>query len=402
LNFMDPQESTSSGRRVAKARRRKNWTQADLAVAMGRSVSWVAKIEGGHAPLDRRSVLDRLAVTLGVEVVELTGQPYRPDSPKNDSGHSGIPDLRLALQRASLPQIAAVELQPGSLADIVAELATVEALRQAATFTRVAQKLPGLIERLVVLQREQPRDELASLMVRACHIARVMANLTGHHDLAWMALERELAAAASIGAPSEQGAAAWDLCGAWLHAGAVVEARNTAVAALDQLDAYLGNDNQEIRQLWGALHLRAAVAFSRLWQLHEARTHIEEARRVVPEHGNVWQTQFNSPNLAIHEVEVSIELGRPLDAQRSAESVQVADLDSGERQAHFWICQARVLAMNGNPSQALDALLEAERIAGPHVVNRPLARQLVTDLLHQTRRRVRPELRRMATLMQIG
>src|SRR5262249_19324733 len=149
-------------------------------------------------------------------------------------------------------------------------------------------------------------------------------------------------------------------------------------------------------ELWGALHLRAAVAFSRLWSADEARQHVEEARRVVPLSGNAWQTQFNAPNLAIHEVEISVELGRPDDVQRGITAVPVQQVDSGERLSHYWTCRARGLGMNNKPAEALEALLRAESVAGAHVLNRPMARQLITDLLNRSRRGVDPELRRIA------
>lgn len=392
-------EEETTGQRIARARRRKGWTQADLAAAVDRSASWVAKIEGGHAPLDRRSVLDRLASVLGVEVVELTGQPYRPAGPDMDSGHGSVPALRLALQRASLPSLAALDHGPRGLASIRSSIERAEQLRQDAKFSLLADVLPQLIEDLVLVQRElrgPDADEASALMVRACHIARVMANLTGHHDLAWMALERELAAAAAVGLPVVMAAADWDLCGAWLHAGAIHEARNAALAALDRLDPYVGGQEQAVLEMWGALHLRAAVAFSRLWAADDARWHIDLARRVVPATGNAWQTQFNAPNLGIHEIEIAVELGRPASVQRKAADLRIDQIQSGERLSHFWTCQARGLGMNNKPAEALEALLQAERIAGAHVLNRPMARELITDLLYRSRRGVDPELRRIA------
>jgi DNA-binding XRE family transcriptional regulator len=394
----------TTGQRVARARKRRGWTQAQLAQETGRSVSWVAKIERGHAALDRRSVLDALARTLRVEVVELTGQPYRPETPATDSGHSGIPALRLALQRVAMPSFAAIDRPPRPMRAVVADLSRLERLRQAAKFTPVGEELPGLIEDLLILQREGSdgdRDAVASLMVRACHIARVMANLTGHHDLAWNALERELANADAFGAPVEKAAATWDLCGAWLHAGALEEARNAALTGLDQLEGHVDTGDAELKALWGALHLRAAVAYGRLWSAHDARHHVDEARRVVPATGNVWQTQFNAPNLAIHEVEIAVELGRPADTVAAAARVPVEAIDSGERLSHFWVCHARGLGMNGQNADSLAALLEAERVAGPHVLNRPMARELVADLLGRARRGINPDLRRMAGLMGV-
>jgi transcriptional regulator with XRE-family HTH domain len=398
-------DELTTGQRVARARRRKGWTQADLAAAVDRSASWVAKVEGGHAPLDRRSVLDRLAAALGVEPVELTGQPYRPASPEMDSGHSAVPALRLALQRACLPSLAALDHAPPAIEDMRARIERAEQLRQAANFSPLADLLPPLIEDLVVARRQMigtEADAAAMLMVRACHIGRVMANLTGHHDLAWMALERELEAASAVGSPVVVTAAAWDLCGAWLHAGALHEARNAALAAVDRLEAHIGNGDPAVQAMWGALHLRAAVAYSRLWSDQDAWAHVEEARRVVPATGNAWQTQFNAPNLGIHEVEIAVELGRPADVQRKAAEVPVREIESGERLSHFWTCQARGLGMNNKPSEALDALLQAETIAGAHVLNRPMARELITDLLNRARRGVHPELRRMADLIGLS
>src|SRR5512141_1857282 len=124
----------TTGQRVARARKRQGWTQVELAARVGKSPSWVAKIEGGHASLDRRSVLDQLASVLGVEVVELTGQPYRPVTQAQDSGHSGIPALRLALQRATLPNMAGLDGPVRAMSQLRADVAEVEVLRQAAQF----------------------------------------------------------------------------------------------------------------------------------------------------------------------------------------------------------------------------------------------------------------------------
>ncbi|MGW9032487.1 helix-turn-helix domain-containing protein, partial [Streptomyces sp. NPDC055722] len=84
----------TTGQRVARARRRIGWDQARLAAAVDRSVSWVSKVETGRLPLDRMSVVGQLAEVLGVEVIELTGQPYRHDSAELDSGHAIPPQDR--------------------------------------------------------------------------------------------------------------------------------------------------------------------------------------------------------------------------------------------------------------------------------------------------------------------
>jgi transcriptional regulator with XRE-family HTH domain len=393
------------GARISRARRRKGWTQAELGARAGRSASWVAKVERGHLVIDRRSVIDRVAAVLEVEVVEITGQPYRPTSAALDSGHRSVPALQLALQRATLPSLAALSGPTRSVAQVEEAVAAAEIRRQAADFSTVGTVLPPVIEDLVALGRggdaSVDGDRVASLMVRAAHLARVTANMTGHHDLAWIALEREIGAAGSLGAPAEVAAADWDLCGAWLHAGAVTEARAAALTALDRLDPHLGTGAPDVLALWGALHLRAAVAASRLWDAEATWDHLAQARAVAPEEGNAWQTQFCRGNVAVHTVEAAVELGRPVEATEAAEAADVDTVPAGERRAQFWLVRARAWGMNGRPGQALSSLLAAEEVAGPHLTHRPMARALVSDLLGRATRRLDPDLRRLATAMRL-
>ncbi|MGH9380824.1 MAG: helix-turn-helix domain-containing protein [Thermoanaerobaculia bacterium] len=395
----------TTGQRVARARKRKGWTQRQLAEALGYSVSWVSQAERGAIPLDRFSVLDRVADVLGVEMVELTGQPYRHATPALDSGHSGIPGLRLALQRAVMPNYGDPARAPRPLAELRADVTSAERLRQAANFGALGGILPALVDDVSTALRHidagPARDEMAALFVRACHIARVTSDLTGHHDLAWTAVELEVRAATELGAPAPLAAATWDLCGVWLHAGgdALNSARAAALSGLDRLEGHVGSD-QELTALWGAMHLRAAVASSRLWSDADVRTHLAEAARVAPTSGNVWQTQFNAPNVAVHALETAVELGRPTDALGLANTVPVDAIDSTERRAHYWTCRARGLGMVHRDGDALAALLTAERLAPAHVHNRPMARELVLDMLHRGRR-PDPDLRRLARRMAL-
>ncbi|GII34588.1 helix-turn-helix domain-containing protein [Planotetraspora mira] len=66
-------EHMTTGQRIARARHRKGWDQATLAEKIGRSVSWLSKVENGRLPLDRMSVVGQVAEVLGVEISELTG-----------------------------------------------------------------------------------------------------------------------------------------------------------------------------------------------------------------------------------------------------------------------------------------------------------------------------------------
>jgi len=270
------------GQRVARARRRKGWDQEAFANAIGRSSSWVSKVENGRLPLDRQSVIARVAEALGVEVGELTGQPYRHEKAELDSGHAAIPGLRLALQQATMPGGAALlgQREPATLEELAGQLKLAEDLRQDARFTALGEMLPDIITDLVIHTGDSAssrRDEAESMMLRACHMARVTANLLGHHDLGWTAVQRELLSAQRVGSPQLLAASAWDLCGVWLHEASLEPARDVALAALDRVEEHLSAGDPDILALSGALHLRAAVAYSRLWQKEAAEEHLGEA-----------------------------------------------------------------------------------------------------------------------------
>ena len=399
----------TTGRRVARARRRKGWDQATLAREMDRSVSWVTKIENGRLSLDRASVLAKLAKVLDVEMPELTGQPYRHETAELDSGHATIPRLRLALQRGTMPGGAAMigARDPSPLAEIAGQVALAERLRQDARFSALGDILPQIITDLTSHTADRTsaeRDHAEALMLRACHMARVTSNLLGHHDLGWTAVQRELVAADRVGAPELVAASAWDLCGVWLHEASLDGAKAAALAALDDIDRHMGTGDLPLHALWGALHLRAAVAYSRLLNRHEAESHLHEATRVaerLPADGNVYQTQFNRVNTRIHAVEISLELGRPRDVAARAEQVEVSEIASGERQAHYWTCRAAGMAMNRKDDKAVEALLIADRIAPQHVRNRPLVRDLVRDLRSGGRHSKQPQIRALAARMRL-
>jgi transcriptional regulator with XRE-family HTH domain len=395
------------GRRVARARKRRGWGQQQLGKAVDRTPSWVSKIERGDLPLDRNSVIVRLAQALDVEVVELTGQPYRHETAELDSGHAAIPALRLALQHASLPGLGAAS-GPRSLrsvADLRGVVQQCEDYRQAARFTPVGDLLPGLIEDLLVAAGSYDGDERAevdALTLRACHIARVTSNLLGHHDLAWTAVQLQLGAAEHAQTPELRAAAEWDLCGVWLHAGALNDARGVATSAIDRLDPLIGAGDGTLLALYGAMHLRAAVAYSRLWSTSDARSHLQAAREVAGKVGlpNVYQTMFGAVNVGIHAVEVELELGHPAEVLTQAHLVDPTKIGSGERQAHYWTVRAAGYAMNRRDDDAVKALAMADRIAPQHVRNRPLAREMVRDLLDRERTR-RTQLRSLAAAMHV-
>lgn len=68
----------ATGRAIRARRRERNLSQRALGQVIGRSQSWVAKVEAGDLSLSLADAC-RLAVALGGDVASLTGEDAEPD-----------------------------------------------------------------------------------------------------------------------------------------------------------------------------------------------------------------------------------------------------------------------------------------------------------------------------------
>ncbi|MBT2232296.1 helix-turn-helix transcriptional regulator [Nonomuraea sp. NEAU-A123] len=165
-------EYVTQRQRIARAPHRKGWDQATLAEKISRSISWLSKVENGRMPLDRMSVVGQLAEVLGVEVAELTGQPYQHETAELDSGHAAVPGLRLALQQASLPSgvVLPAPGEPRTLQELEANVRLAEQLRQDAKFTALGEVLPRILTDLIAITSGSSADRPEFLLRNhACH-----------------------------------------------------------------------------------------------------------------------------------------------------------------------------------------------------------------------------------------
>jgi transcriptional regulator with XRE-family HTH domain len=84
------------GERVAFYRQRRGLTQTVLAGLVGRTEDWLRKVEHSVLPLDRLSVLRRLAYALDVSLGDLIGKPVLR-AWADEPGRRTVPSLRVAL-----------------------------------------------------------------------------------------------------------------------------------------------------------------------------------------------------------------------------------------------------------------------------------------------------------------
>lgn len=90
------------GRRVAYWRGQRKMSQQVFADRIGRSKSWVDKVERGDRRLDKFSMLYQIAVVLQIDVAMLLNRdPERGSSPSGSYDQRELDDLRQALERSA-------------------------------------------------------------------------------------------------------------------------------------------------------------------------------------------------------------------------------------------------------------------------------------------------------------
>src|SRR5215213_5203240 len=112
-------DEDSIGSRVASARKFRGFTQRKLADLAHVSYSLLTKVESGHVPATP-AFIAAVARALRVDIVELTGQPYRGHNAREDQVHATIPEIRRVLLAHDVPTGEDVEMP--SLAELTAQV----------------------------------------------------------------------------------------------------------------------------------------------------------------------------------------------------------------------------------------------------------------------------------------
>lgn len=255
-----------NGRRLARARQRRRWSQERLARETGFSASAIRAFEQGRRSLDNMRQLTHFAQVLNVPVTELTGQPYLPATPEQDAGHGAVAAIRRELLLAGRPprfsddQAAAVSLP--KLRDRTSQL---HARHRAAALSRMGEELPGLLRDLRIALEVVPtahRPVVYGLLARAYEAAMDMLKQSGYLPDSTTAVERARWAAQQADDPLRAFTVDWHYAGEFIRVGELDEA---SVIIDDGLRALrpLAAERIDAAALIGAYELKAALAAAR-------------------------------------------------------------------------------------------------------------------------------------------
>ncbi|MEU1603866.1 helix-turn-helix domain-containing protein [Micromonospora matsumotoense] len=182
------------GLRVAYWRGRRNLSQQVFADRLGKSKSWVDKVERGVRTLDKVSTLQDIAVVLRIDTSVLLGRDVPPAGMAGQV--EGVGRVREALSTYDI--VVGRPVAPGRVlsADRLArDVSLAWATFQHARYPQLTGMLPGL---LAGAQRAHAAEPAAGrvVLVQAYRITASLLVKLGELELAWLAADRAMTTAA--------------------------------------------------------------------------------------------------------------------------------------------------------------------------------------------------------------
>ncbi|MBQ0906762.1 helix-turn-helix domain-containing protein [Micromonospora sp. U21] len=375
------------GRRVAELRARRGMTQQVFADRVGKSKSWVDKVERGVRNLDRLSAIEAVARALGVAPSVLLRGKTRPE-PATDVG-GAVERVREALARHDVHGFGSDGPRaPSSVRDLDHQVGYAWTAYRNGHHLQVLRMVPDLLgDSRRVCHAQAAEASAADLLVRVHRLAAQVLVKLGESNLAWLAADRAMTAAA--GDPRRVGLAAISLAQALraLRRGRL--AMTAALIAVHQLDPAPSRERPpEEVALTGTLLIEAALAAAACGDVAAADLTVRAAHLA-----SVYGDQHHRDDDGIGFGPTAVELARAITAlsvgdhhraiaiHRRATSAEVWQRLPAEHRAAHLIDVTRAHLDLGDARAAGRALVTADGIAPAEVRIRPAARAALTAVL---------------------
>ncbi|GAA0537078.1 helix-turn-helix transcriptional regulator [Paractinoplanes ferrugineus] len=402
------------GRRVAYWRGRRKMSQQVFADRLGKSKSWVDKVERGVRRLDKFSVVYEIADVLQVDVQLLLGKDVerRPET-QNCIDQVEVEEIRAALERYD-QMSAFFQAVPHSppLSEMRKAVSHAWLTYQHAKYGVLARALPKLLRDAQAADSAHATTEEASaaahLLGQVYQIASSALRKVGEHELSWLAADRSIAVSQRAGDQLLAGLASYRVGSALLALGRVRPALEVNVNIANRLAPSRELAGADRLSVYGMLLLNGAMAAARIGDSATVRDLLCGAEQASLELGgdfNHYWTSFGPTNVQLHRCATAVELGDGRTAVETHERL----LDPvgfnamlPERRAHHYLDIARGYTQIGNIEKASEMLLEGDRLAPSEIRCRPLAHEVLSDVLRRTRGTPPAPIAELAEQMGVG
>jgi transcriptional regulator with XRE-family HTH domain len=382
-----------TGRRVAYWRNRRGLTRQAFADLVGRSISWVDKIESGERGLVRLPMLEQVADVLRVSVDTLTGTADRRQAAR------GRDTFEVAALRTALQSYQAISRVFGTSGELV-EPPSLDGLDQRVTYAwmafqnghwpRLGQTLPELLTIAQAATNAYSGDDdngvrARTLLSQAYQVTASTLWKLKEVDLAWLAAERGLVLAEQTGDSLLISDAARRVAQGLMTMEHHEQALGLLKADISRLEPGRGSGSPAYLSLYGMLFLMGSVVAAKMHNTVLARELLAEGQSVADQlgrDGNERFTAFGPTNVRLHQVSVLADLGDGSGAVAAARRISPDGLGQlpKERRANCYLDVARIHVEMGQRDDAVRVLLDADRLFPDEVRHRPVATSLVDEL----------------------
>ncbi|HLT11131.1 MAG TPA: helix-turn-helix domain-containing protein [Micromonosporaceae bacterium] len=383
------------GRRIAYWRSRRKMSQQVFADRLEKSKSWVDKIERGVRKVDKFSVVYKIADVLQIDVQVLLGRdPSRRPDTITCIDQVDVTEIRSAMERYDkISAFFFATPEAPSLAELTKAVDHAWLTFQYSKYPQLARMLPKLLRDAQAANAAYDGDDgrvAAGLLGQAYQIASSSLRKLGEHDLAWLAADRAVMACQRAGDDMLCCLATTRVANALVALGRFRPALEIAVNIANQI-APVGTCDATPERLtvYAMVLLQGAMAAARMGDpttVRELISAAEEAAKQLGGDENYYWTNFGPTNVVFHKVAADVELGEGGRAVETHETIAPEDFAAmmPERRAHHLLDLSRGLAQTGDVARAGEVLLEADRIATGEVRCRPIAHELLANILRRT------------------
>jgi transcriptional regulator with XRE-family HTH domain len=417
-------DESDVGRRVAYWRRRRRMSQQVFADRLGKSKSWVDKVERGARRLDKCSVVREIAEVLQVEVrLLLDREPQRRADSAAGAARVDVEAIRNSLERyvdtAALFHRSPVHDSPfrsaspqDCLPEVDKAVAHAWLTLQRADYVALSQVLPRLLHAAQVggsmHAGTQQQDAAADLLGQVYQIASSALWKLGEAALAWVAADRAVAHAVRGTDELLVGPAKARVGRSLLALGRPRPALEVGLHTAGQF-APDGNGSTTPQRLsvYGTLLLDAAMAAAQLGDRATVRDLVHGAEHVAAELGgdfNHYWTCFGPTNVQLYKAAAAVHLGdgrAAIDTHESLDGARFSALPA-ERRANHYLDIARAYTQIGQPHAAARLLLAADQTAAPEVRYRPAGQEVLTEVIRRTRTDPPAQIRSLAEQLRVA
>lgn len=391
-------DDSELGSRIAYWRERRGVTQRLLADRIGRSKSWIEKVEAGTRSANRLPILLTICKELRIDLPVLVGRDLIRDTPEC------LDDVQVEMIRAALERYDAIGNEIPSdysvdIARLQRQVSYVWSAFELADYQVLSRTLPGL---LLDSQRSHVTDatpDTARILTEVYQVTASTLRKLGEHDLAWLAGDRGMALAERTDDPVLAALTGFRVGNALMSIGRAQAAFDINVAYAMRLEP--AARSAENISVYGHILLQAAMAAASQGDAIGVRDMIREAKlaaRNVPDESNHYRLCFGPTNVELHHVAALVSLGEGGLAVEVAANIDEARIRAlrRERRATYLIDVARGYSQSGKREEALAKLLEAEALAPREVNCRPVARGTIQNLIERSRGNPPSALRALA------